>query len=321
MKVLHILDHSIPILSGYSIRSKYILEGQRKQGIQVAAVTSPKHSRFTNEVEEINGIRYYRSKIPENPRGKAISKLPLLGEQAVISALYERVMEILEAERFDLIHAHSPVLCGLSALKAARKFGVPVIYEIRYFWEDAAVEVRGWRFPKLSFRYRTTRYLETRLAEKVDRIVTISRGLKADLISRGIDESKIHCVPNGVDTERFQPLCKDPELSRKYNLNGCFVIGFIGAFYRYEGIEHIIRMLPGLLKIHSNVKAVLVGGGEELGAQRERARLENLSTCLGVHNHAIFTGRVPYSEITRYYSIMDVVVYPRVRSRLTELVT
>jgi len=321
MKILHVLDHSVPSLSGYSIRSKYILECQKKLGLQVEAVTSPKHSGPSSGSEEINSIVYHRSGLLTSPQRKILSKVPLLSERVLMSALYDRIVEVLSADQFDLIHAHSPVLCGYPALKAARKFGIPVSYEMRCLWDDAIAEIKGCRYPKLSIKCRSVRYLETRLAKKVDAVIPISQGIKSGLIARGVEESKIKCVPNGVDTEVFRPIKKDTVLSKKYGIEGSLVIGFIGSFYRYEGIEYIIRVLPNLLKTCPNIKVLLVGGGEEVGARRERMRLEALVEQLGIRNKIIFTGRVPHSEILSYYSLMDIMIYPRISVRLTESVT
>jgi glycosyltransferase involved in cell wall biosynthesis len=94
-----------------------------------------------------------------------------------------------------------------------------------------------------------------------------------------------------------------------------FVIGFIGSFYGYEGIDLIIKALPEILKFAPNARVLLVGGG------KEEATIKKLVEQMRLQEVVAFTGRVPHSEVSRYYSLVDLLVYPRKSMRLTETVT
>ncbi len=141
MKVLHVLDHSLPIFSGYSFRSQSILNGQVALGLTPVVLTSPKHGSECDQVEEIDGIRYYRTKISKK---RFIGGLPFVREVRLMSRLAGRIREVVDTEKVDLIHSHSPSLNGLASLWVASRLRLPFLYEARAFWEDAAVNHVRW---------------------------------------------------------------------------------------------------------------------------------------------------------------------------------
>ena len=152
--------------------------------------------------------------------------------------LANKIAAVANVEHLDLIHAHSPTLNGIPAWRAARKCRVPFVYEIRAFWEDAAVDHGTTR--EGSLRYRLTRASETFLCRRADAVVTICEGLKNDLVGRGIAPSKIHVVPNGVDPDRFEPRPADAALRARLGAPGqvaaaCAVV----LFDRAQQFSHI----------------------------------------------------------------------------------
>jgi PEP-CTERM/exosortase A-associated glycosyltransferase len=140
--------------------------------------------------------------------------------------------------------------------------------------------------------------------------------LKRDIISRGVPESNVTVIPNAVDIAAFEfGLSPDAALSGELGLLGHTVIGFIGSFYAYEGLDLLLAAVPRILERLPNVRVLLVGGGPQEQDLKARA------TKLGIADKIVFAGRVPHSEVWRYYSIVDVFVYPRHSMRLTDLVT
>jgi glycogen(starch) synthase len=147
-------------------------------------------------------------------------------------------------------------------------------------------------------------------------VVTICRGLKDDLVARGTDPAKITISPNGVDLALFGDACApDPALAAKLGLGSGPVIGFIGSFYDYEGLDDLIAAMPLLIEQQPDAKLLLVGGGPKEAALLTQAQASPAAAAIR------FTGRVPHSEVERYYALVDIMAYPRKRSRLTELVT
>ncbi len=310
MRVLHVLDHSIPLHSGYTFRTRNILRGQRALGWHTAHVTGLKQGVSETTEETVDGLHFYRSR----PSGNPLYRLPVLDQWEVVATLAQRIVEVAAIEKPDILHAHSPALNGLAALRAGRQLGVPVVYECRAFWEDAAVDhgtSREW-----GPRYRLTRALETHVFQRADAVTTICEGLRSEIVSRGIDAAKVTVIPNAVDTENFTfGAPASAELQRDLGLTGKVVLGFIGSFYAYEGIPLLLEALPALLADRPELRVLLVGGGPQEALIRERI------AALNLHEHVILTGRVPHAEVQAYYNLVDIFVYPRLPMRLTELVT
>ena len=224
MTSLHILDHSVPLMSGYSSRSRSIVQFQERLGLRPVVLTSPKQGGGSDGVETIEGLPYYRT-------GRAGGRVPVLRELRQMLRMASRIATVARLEGASLLHAHSPVLNGLPALWAGRRLGIPVVYEARGLWEDAAVDHGTTR--EGSVRYRLSRALEGFVLRKADRVVTICEGMRQDFIRRGVSPDRVVVVPNGVDAESFQPRPRDEHLARTLGLDGGPVFGFIGSFYRY----------------------------------------------------------------------------------------
>ena len=306
MRILHILDHGLPVQSGYTFRTRAILKAQEAQGWQVAAVTGARHGPSEAAVESFDGLTFYRTMTP--------SKAGPIGEIAGIRAFAKRIEAAVDAFRPDVLHAHSPVIDALAALIVARRRTLPLVYEIRAFWEDAAVG--NGTGTEGSVRYRTTRALETWAVRRAGGVAVICDGLRHDLVARGIDADKIIVSPNGVDLDLFGTVPpRDDSLAVNLDLDGKDVVGFIGSFYDYEGLDDLIAAMPALIAARPDARLLLVGGGPMEDALRAQAAASPVARA--IH----FVGRVPHTEVERYYGLVDILAYPRKRMRLTDLVT
>lgn len=303
MRILHVLDHALPLQSGYTFRTRAILKAQIESGWHVAGVSGVRQGATDAPFERVDGLGFYRT--------QPVGGIPLVSE---IAAFARRIEAAARDFRPDIIHAHSPVLNALAALKAGRALGLPVMYEIRAFWEDAAVgNLTG---SEGSLKYRLTRALETWAVGRADAVSVICDGLRGDLIRRGVPADKIMVSPNGVDMSLFgKPVEADAALAAELGLAGKDVIGFIGSFYPYEGIDDLIAAMPALVAARPEARLLLVGGGPAESALRAQA------AASPVADHIHFVGRVPHHEVERYYGLVDVLAYPRKRMRLTDLVT
>ncbi|MEP0189545.1 MAG: TIGR04063 family PEP-CTERM/XrtA system glycosyltransferase [Erythrobacter sp.] len=312
-RVLHVLDHSLPLHSGYTFRTRAILKAQQAHGLEVRGITGLRHQANTTgddlpEVETVDGLTFHRT--PGELSGPT-----LVSETREIAALASSIRNLAKEWRPDIIHAHSPALCGGGAWRAARSLGIPFVYEIRAFWEDAAVG--NHTGTEGSMKYRMTRALETQIVRRADAVFTICQGLRDDLIARGIKPGKIGVMPNGVDLSLFgDPPPRDEALASELGLApNTPVIGYIGSFYDYEGVDDLIAAMPILREKQPNARLLLVGAGERDAEWRAAA------AALPQPDAVIFTGRVPHDQVERYYSLIDLLAYPRKASRLTNLVT
>ena len=307
-RVLHVLDHSLPLHSGYTFRTRALMTAQASSGLEVRGLTGLRHAADGPVAEVADGLLFHRtSGTAAGPAG--------MREWREIGRLANAILAVARDWRPDVLHAHSPALCGHAALRAGRTLGIPVVYEIRAFWEDAAVGNGTGR--EGSLKYRLTRALEDRVVTEADAVFTICHGLRDDLISRGHCGGKIGLSPNGVDLAMFgEPPERDHALAQELGYDADDpVIGFIGSFYDYEGLDLLIEALPQLRRRHPGARLLLVGGGPMDAALRAQAAASPAAEA--IH----FTGRVPHGAIGRYYSLIDILAYPRKASRLTELVT
>ena len=310
MRILHILDHSLPLHSGYTFRTGNLLRGQQALGWHTSHLTGLKQGPSDTLKESASGLQFYRTPAP----GGSAARLPLLNQWQVISSLSRRIEEVADKEKPDLLHAHSPALNGMAALRAGKRLKLPVVYECRAFWEDAAVD--HGTSSEGGLRYRLSRALESHVFRHADAVTTICEGLRTEIISRGISAGKVTVIPNAVDIDNFT-VGGEPrlELLEQLGLKNKTVLGFIGSFYAYEGIPLLVRALPALLKKHPQLRLLLVGGGPQ------EETIKALVNELGLEDKVIMPGRVDHQLVQDYYNLVDIFVYPRLSMRLTDLVT
>lgn len=310
-RILHVLDHSLPLHSGYTFRTRAIMKAQMAAGWDVAAITGIRQYQhgITREhaMETVEGLDFHRTLAP------ASGPSPLR-EWREVAALADSITALYAKWPFDLLHAHSPALNGLAAARAAHRLGVPLVYEIRAFWEDAAVG--NGTGSQGSLKYRLTRAMENHVIAQADAVAVICEGLRNDLMTRGVRPEKIIVSPNGVDMDLFgNPPDRDQDLARKLGLHGKDVIGYIGSFYDYEGLDDLIAAMPLLTGAAAQAHLLMVGGGPM--EQQLRAQAHASPAAPRIH----FVGRVPHDTVENYYSLIDILAYPRKSMRLTNLVT
>jgi len=310
MRILHVLDHSLPLHSGYAFRTAAILREQRALGWITLQATTPRHSNTDAEFEDAGGFRFHRTRVQRN----MLSGVPGAIYAQEMRATARRLAALVQEFRPDILHAHSPVLNALPALWVARRFRIPVVYEVRALWEDAAVDHGTTR--EGSVRYGVSRRLESVALRWADHVTTICEGLRTEIVSRGIAADRVTVIPNAVDTSEFtfgaEP---DAALKTRLGLAGKTVIGFAGSFYAYEGLDLLIEALAALAPTRPDLRVLLVGGGPQ-----EQALMSN-AAMRGLRERMVYVGRVPHDQVQRYYGLIDVLAYPRYRMRLTELVT
>jgi PEP-CTERM/exosortase A-associated glycosyltransferase len=314
MKILHVLENSLPNLAGYTIRAKYIVENQKKHGMNPLVVTSPffRNDKPGTVKEAINGIWYYRTnfiKSPESVQNKIMS----FGTRLMMLHKYKNaVLELARKEKPDIIHAHSSYTNGLAASYASEKTGIPSIYELRSLWGESAVVEDGLR--PGSLKYKMIWGLELKAMKKADLVIAISQGIKKEIMKKGISPDKINIMPNGVDSTIFFPMEKSKEILEKHELRGCPVIGYIGSIRKLEGLSYVIDALPSIQEKIPNVKVLIVGDGPE------KKKLEQQTEQKGLKG-IIFADRIEHEKILQYYSVFDLFVFPRIDATINHAVT
>jgi PEP-CTERM/exosortase A-associated glycosyltransferase len=316
MKILHVFELSIPDFEvGYTIRGKYMVENQKRHGLEPVVVTSPIVKGFRPGIwkDVIDGITYYRTNFIKSPNNETSKIISYWTRFRMLQRYRKAVLNIIKKERPSIIHAHSSYANGIAANYASKKTGIPSIYEIRGFWNET--EVAEGEFRSGSLKHAIFWNLELYAIRNASRIIAISQGIKDEMVARGIDGNKIDILPNGVDTKLFVPRKKDDSLAKKHDLTNNFVIGYIGSIRRLEGLSYLIDAFKEVICQTPRARLLIVGDGAE------RANLEEHAKRLGLNGRIIFTGTVPHKEILNYYSLIDVFVFPRVDAKVTQTVT
>jgi glycosyltransferase involved in cell wall biosynthesis len=312
-KSLYLLNNSLPETSnGYATRSHGLLSGMIRSGWDVDAMTRP---GFPYDLPNVKGPHHPVSVVVDDvpyhrTSSGRVAKEPI---PDYIKLYGNAVVRRAQTERPFVIHGASNYVNGLAAVAAARRLGIPSVYEVRGLWEvTRASRNPGWED---SDRYRLMKRLETDAACAADVVLTITGALKDELVSRGVEESKISIVPNGVDVSRFNPIPRDPELVRQLGLADKVVIGYVGSVLDYEGIGLLVEAAELLGSRRSDFRVLIVGDGAE------REQFERLAVARGVRDIVLFTGRVPHHEVERYYSVIDVAPFPRLPLPVCEMVS
>lgn len=322
MRVLHVMHSTHPDVTGASIRSRYLVETQAGLGVVPLVLSSPFQppSEATNAagVEWVNGIPYHRSFDPRYDHRFMVARKPMGTRVRKLTALpgfVRRVRRLAHEERVDVIHGHSLFFCGLAAVLAARMLGVPSVYEVRSLIEDTLVPEGG--ASSRGVLYRAYRWFDALTVRLATHVVTISEGLRRDLLERGLTPERITVVGNGVDVDRQPPAPpRDPALQEQLGLpRDTFVLGYIGTLFAYESLDLVIDSVAALAPAIPELRLLIVGDGNARESLVARAR------ALGVEDRVRFVPRVPHEEIGRYYGVIDLFVLPRRPIRLTNLVT
>jgi len=314
-RIAYLLHNSLPYTSaGYATRTHGILSALKQIGWQVEGVTRPGYPFDMQSApraatipasNDVDGIVYHHlSQTPE-----ATKKHPL---PAYIN-LYATKIETLALEmRPSLIHAASNHWNGLAAVVAARRLGIPSLYEVRGLWElTKASRDRDWAN---SDAYAFMASMEYEAANAADHVFTLTSALRDILVERGVDSSKITLAPNAVDTSRFFPRPADTSLRAQLGLQGRTVIGYAGSLLEYEGIDVLLEA-TALLKHRHDLAVLIVGSGPAA------TTLERMVRELDIETLVTFTGPVPHADVSSHLSLMDVVVIPRKGLPVTEAVS
>lgn len=320
MRILHLLHRSVPGTHGYAIRSREIVITQLAHGLDPMVITSPsqapKGELDSEQSERIDGVRYFRTGSRILPPTIEVHDLsPFRSALRVLqnAALLRKAAYVAQTYRPAVIHAHSPFTCGMIANRVARRLKIPTVYEMRGIWEDSHTSRYG--VGQESWRYRAVRALENIALTAADICCVICEALKEEVQSRGVAEEKIVVVPNGVDVRKFTPGDPDRELRQRMGLDGKIVVGYIGSFFQYEGLELLVQAFVGLTRHFPSLRLLLVGDGEMMQS------LRTMADGAGVAAKVLFTGRIPYEDVMEIYRLCDVMVLPRRDTRETRVVT
>jgi glycosyltransferase involved in cell wall biosynthesis len=200
-------------------------------------------------------------------------------------------------KRPDVIVSTSPQFfcaCGAWVLSVFR--WRPWVFELRDIWPASITAVGAM---ERSLVIRLLEKLEMFLYRRADRIVSVTNSFKAELIDRGIDRDKIDVVVNGVDLSIYAPApSKDSSLAAEYDLEGKFVIGYIGTHGMAHALDKVLDAAE-LLRDKDDIRFLFAGGGAE------RANLERQAEERGLGN-VVMMPRQPKAMMPAVWSLCDI---------------
>lgn len=314
---LYLLHNSLPHSSGgYATRTHGLLAGLRDHGRTVVGVTRPgfpnsgKVFQQKDDIEArdvIDGIEYHRS------MGE-VEALPRSDLSGFVQTYSKMLEPVLSTYRPRIIHGASNWWNGHAAVAISSALSIPSIYEVRGLWEVT----RGSRESAWleSDVYNLDSIYERDAAKSADHVITITNGLKEEMIRRGVDPRRITVVPNSVDIERFSTSERDRSVRTKLGWDEKFVIGFVGSVTFYEGLNSLLTAIRMCIDEGvANIRFLLVGDGPALKPLIQQA------DELGLSEICYFAGRVPHSDVEKYLGAIDVTPFPRLPLPVCEMVS
>lgn len=312
----YVLHMSLPESgSGYAVRSHHLIGALKKGGVDLHVVTRlgfPGDSGHPTETlkQVVDGISYHR--------------LPHSGVRRFNNMLYTA-----EAARALIAHlaplkpraimAASNHENAAPALLAARYLGVPFIYEMRGFWELSGLATRPENAKTKHFANVVE--MESELARQADLVFTLTEAMRGELRRRGVGNANVHILPNAADPDTFHPAPRDSELLARLGISADMpVIGYVGSFTGYEGLDDIVRAGVELHRRGLDFRLLLIGSEPAHLKDQICPELREIAEAGGIADKLIMPGRVPVQEVERWYSLIDIVPIPRKDLQVTRLV-
>jgi len=312
-RVLHLVNDALPAASaGYTIRTHEIVLAQKAAGLDPHVVTRcgfpvTQGTLDGRRLVMLDGIPYHRL-LPWRMPGHA-DKAADLGRE-----LAARLAAQIQP---GVLHAVSNYSNARIALALGQRHGLPVVYEVRGFWEDTWLSRHPHREDLASSElYRRHRDLETSCMLAADLVVTLGEAMRDEIVARGVPAGKVLIVPNAVSEEFLQPLPDATALRAELGIKPKeHVVGEVTSLVPHEGIGTLLEAAKQLRERGLPVRVLIVGDGPE------RAALQRQAAGLGLAEAAIFTGRVPAAKVREFHALLDVFVVPRTSDRVCQLVT
>lgn len=304
IRILYLSQYFPPEMGAPSARVYELARRWVQAGAKVTVLTGfPNHP--TGEIpesyrgyrfleEEKDGIRIVRTYIYAAPnKGFFIRILTYLS--FMFSSILQGTRKTGEQ---DIVIATSPqFFVGIAGYIISRLKGIPFIFEVRDLWPESIVQL-GELKNKLIIRF--LEWIEMFLYRKSTHIVGVADSTVDILTKRGVPQSKISIIKNGVDLQLFINKNRQDELKLKFKLDGKFVISYIGT----HGLSHSLdKVIETAHLMRSNEKVIFLLVGE--GAEKEKLKAEANQFNL---QNVIFSDQINKEELPAYYELSDVVL-------------
>lgn len=322
-RICYCLNHSLPYRGdGYVTRSQHMAEAMKNAGFDVIAVTRPgfpwdnvkamKNRKDLPCEEEIGGILYKRQYLSREMARKDRYKYYDLAAQ-----IWEKTFMELKPE---YVIAASNNINAIPVLVAAKRLGIPFYYETRGLWEITRISKYPEYANTLAFYFE--KYYEATVCNNAKYVFTLTKPLIDELESRGVNRDKICLVPNCANASMFNAAEKDMELAKKLNIpENVVTIGYLGTIQMYEGLDDLMKACAILKNKGIDFRLLLVGGIANIDKNDYGQYLKNLAKEINIEDKLIMPGKVPPTEVPKYYSLMDITPFGRKPLPVCEMVS
>ncbi len=310
-RICYLLTNSAPYFNGgYASRSHYMARALKHAGFDLIAMTRPgfpwdKSSGYEDIPLEdvVDDIKYVRIK------NSSKCFMNTEKERYMDVEHLKKTMEILEQEflKYKPEYILATTFVELPAMLVARRLGIPFLYEARGL---PYLNTITGKYPE--YIRKSLIYLIEKSSQNAQHVFTLTSQMKEELIKLGNSENKITLIPNCADLDKFYPIEKDEKLSEQLKLApNVPVIGYIGTFMPYEGLDDLIEACNILNKRKVDFKLLLVGGNSAKADSKPNEELTDLVKKYKLDNKVIFSGKIPIEDVPRYYSVIDIVAIGR----------
>jgi glycosyltransferase involved in cell wall biosynthesis len=207
------------------------------------------------------------------------------------------ILASFRAERPDVVVATSPqFFCGIAGAVVAALKRRPFVLEVRDLWPESIVALGQLR--RGSLPVRALEAIERWLYRRARGVVVVTRAFAQHIAARGVPESRIALVYNGIDGDAWTPRAANPALLARHGIGGSFRVGYVGTL----GLAHgLITVLDAAQRLDRDIHFVFVGDGAD------RARIEREAKQRGLAN-VHFTGLLPRPEVPDWLASLDVLL-------------
>ncbi len=278
---------------GASVHVRQIVEAMQNCGYEIRAYSlnvSPKQS---------NGHLPLRRKLRQRLKKRLKRYVGQFNQLFKNVKLFFQEWKIISKERPDVLMIRYNLL-NFSASIVAKLKRIPVVLEVNspHAFERKNLTNDVWHLPLIPFIIERLNFC------LADRIITVSEALKKYYLERKVPDDKIFVIPNGVNIKRFNPDISSLLIREKFALGNQVVMGFVGSFHYWHGLDNIMHLIDRIYEKYQNVSYLLVGDGPL------KRKVEDFVTSSNYDDRVILTGYVPHEDVPSHVAAMDIVLAP-----------
>ena len=290
MRIGIFTDTYPPYINGVSTSVSMLENALRKKGHQVYIVTvNTENMRYKYENDE------HIIRIPGVPIG--IYDYRLTGVYPL------KAINKIKKWNLDVIHSHTEFGVGTFARIIAKQYNIPLVHTYHTMYEDYVHYITKGYFNNTS--KKIVEYLTNFYCNQTATELIVPTKKTYDLFKEKYKYTRnVHIIPTGIEVEKFYKENTDPakleEIRKKHGLNrGDFVILYVGRLGQEKSVDVLIEAHQELAREYK-AKLLIVGDGPDMDTYK------NLVHNLNIDHNVIFTGKVPWTEVTLYYQIADI---------------